>query len=812
MTEIVNKKEEISLLIENMLGRHYNISPKEADKGQIYRATAMAVQEILIGKRRDFNQEASKGDEKTIYYFCMEFLMGRSLKNNLYNLGLTGPFEEALRDYGVSLDELYELEPDAGLGNGGLGRLAACFMDALASQNYSAMGYSLRYEYGFFRQKIVEGSQIEMPDVWLPGGDVWLLRREDVSYPVYFGGEVEQRWNNGKMKVHYHNRQEVTAEAYDMMVSGADSEATAILRLWRARPAEAFDMQSFSRGDYQHAMAKDADAEVITKVLYPPDSTQSGRELRMKQQYLLVSASLQQIFEDHWEKYRNFDNLPDKAAIHINDTHPTFCIPEMMRLLIDNYNYNWERAFSIVERTVSYTNHTVLVEALEVWPEHLMANLFPRIYQIICEMNRRFCLDIEKAFPGEPHKVEQMSLIGGGNVRMAPLAVMGSHSVNGVSQLHSDILKYDLFNNFYQYQPEKFTNVTNGIAHRRWLCQGNPRLSSLLDDLIGPGYRKDAGELTKLLDFGKDKNVLSELGKIKRANKEEFSKLLVSKGGALLDPDSIFDVQVKRLHEYKRQLMNVLRLIAVYLDLLDNPDLDILPRTYLFGAKAAPSYTMAKETIRLICHLGAEIEKNPKVSKKLKVVFIENYCVSLAEKLMAASEISEQISLAGKEASGTGNMKMMINGALTIGTLDGANVEIAEAVGPDNIFIFGMDTLGVEKRWKEGYSASHYYQYNKDIKRVIDRLNHPINGENFSHIARYLLVGNYGIADPYMCLVDFEDYCKAHNQIETLYHKPDQWNAKSLVNIAQAGRFSADRSIRDYAEGIWKAYPIKSEK
>ena len=802
-------KDNVKEAIERMLGRLYNLDSKDAQKEQLYKAAALTVHELLVTKRHDFFKKTTQRGDKRVYYISLEFLMGRSLKNNLYNLGLMEAFDGALKEMGSSLEEAISLEPDAGLGNGGLGRLAACYMDALATQDYLAMGFSLRYEYGLFRQKLVEGCQMELPDVWLPGGDVWLARREDNVFPVYFGGELEEVWEDGRLKVNYKNCQKVLAEAYDMMVSGADSQAVAVLRLWRACSAEQFDLQSFSLGDYQQVLAKDKDAEIITKVLYPPDSTQSGKELRMKQQYLLTSASVQQIFRHHLEKYYSLDNLPEKAAVHINDTHPVFCIPEMMRLLLDEHGYSWKKAFDIVQGTISYTNHTVLVEALEVWPENLVKTLLPRIYQIIVELNKRFCLELSYRYGGDWGKIDKMALISGGQIKMANLAVYGSHAVNGVSRLHSDILKETIFKDFYAYSPKKFTNVTNGIAHRRWLCQSNPRLTALLDELIGTGYHKNAEELRLLHKYSGDATVLTKLQEIKLSNKQAFANDYFKKCGRLLNPESIFDVQVKRLHEYKRQLMNALRLLSVYMDLVENPDLDILPRTYIFGAKAASSYVIAKEIIRFIYNLGEEISANPLVNKKLSVVFVENYCVSLAERLMPAAEVSEQISLAGKEASGTGNMKLMINGALTIGTLDGANVEIAEAVGAKNIFLFGMEKDEVQKLWQSGYSSSHLYQYNPNIKRVIDRLFLPINGEDFSGIARYLLIGERGVADPYMCLADFQDYCRVHRNIDECYRNSGLWNDLSLVNIAEAGRFAADRAIGEYAKNIWHIESMK---
>ena len=800
---------QVEAAIIDKLSRHFGASFEEATKDQIYKATAITVKDILLAKRREFKQANNQSGGKRIYYLCMEFLVGRSLKNNLYNLGLTDIYDKILKKYGYDLNELYEMEPDAGLGNGGLGRLASCFMDSLASLNYPATGFSILYEYGLFRQKIVEGWQMELPDIWLPGGEVWLSPRTDKTFLVKFGGHINETWTEEGLITEQVDCEEVEAVPYDMMISGADSKGVSVLRVWRSRDIDTFDMNSFSKGDYARATLGNNKAELISKVLYPRDSHYEGKELRLKQQYFLVSASAQNIVADHLKYYPSLDNLADKVAIHINDTHPAMIVPELMRIFMDEHHYSWDDAFEIVSKTLAYTNHTVLAEALEKWPEEMMRRLLPRIYQIIHELNERHCKRIYEKFAGDWNKCSHMAIISGGVVHMANLCIMGSHNVNGVSELHSDILKKSVFKDFYDDTPEKFTNVTNGIAHRRWLCQSNPGLAGLLDETIGASYKKNGPDLIKLLAFQNDNTILDKLAEIKNANKKNFAELLLHESGIKLNPDSIFDVQVKRLHEYKRQLLNALQIIALYLDLKENPGLDIVPQTYLFAAKAAPGYDRAKSIIRLIVNLGEEIAKDPVISKKLQVVFLENYRVTMAEHIMPASDISEQISLAGKEASGTGNMKLMINGAITIGTLDGANVEISEAVGSDNIYIFGMTDKEVEDKWREGYNPYKYYEENYRLKRAVDYLKYGINGNDFSDIHRYLLVGDHGIADPYMCLADFGDYCRARYDMVNDYKNQREWTKKSLVNIASAGRFAADTAIRKYAEEIWGISPIE---
>ncbi len=805
-------EKEVKDAIKGKLSRYFGVAPAEASKDQIYKAVVMVVRDILLEKRQHFHKKIKAKRAKRVYYLCMEFLMGRSLKNSLYNLSATPVFEKAVSNYGLSLEELYELEPDAGLGNGGLGRLAACFMDALATGNYPAMGYSLRYEYGLFKQKIVDGWQIELPDVWLPGGEAWLTQRTDKSFIVRFNGQIIEKWTKNGLETSYVNCNEVQAVAYDMMVSGKNSEAVSVLRLWKAKPVQDFNMKLFSQGEYYQAMTDDNDADLLTKVLYPADNHNAGKSLRLKQQYFLCSASIQNIVEDHKHRYGNIADLPKLAAIHLNDTHPAMAVPELMRILIDEYFYDWNTAWAITTGTCAYTNHTVLAEALETWSEDLIARTIPRIHSIIKEINRRLCEQLWNSFPGEWAKISRMSIIEHDRIKMANLSVYGGHSVNGVSALHSEIIKQSVFRDFYDFTPEKFTNVTNGIAHRRWLNQSNPELAQLLNECIGNGYELDGAQLAEFKKFENDETVLKRLDEIKLIKKQQFAEYAKRKQGLIIDPNTIFDVQAKRLHEYKRQLLNVLNIIDTYLDLQENPDKHIVPKTYIFGAKAAPGYDMAKKIIKLINFLADEIRSNPKIKEKLNVVYMEDYNVTMSEKLMPASEVSEQISLAGKEASGTGNMKFMINGALTIGTLDGANVEMAQAVGDENIFIFGYKSNEVDEIWRNGYSSSRYYNESPKLRRIIEALIIGFNGQSFADIANYLLTGS-PVADPYMCMADFAAYSVTQQKISKLYSKDKMlWNKMSLNNIAAAGIFAADRAIAEYASNIWNLKSLKTEK
>ncbi len=793
---------EVKELIEGVLQRHFGCTAAEASRDQIYKAAALTVRNMLSEQRSAHKKMVNRAGAKRVYYMCMEFLLGRSLKTNLNNLGLAGAYEKALKQLGFDLEELYECEPDAGLGNGGLGRLAACFMDSLSSLDYPATGFSICYEYGLFKQMIVDGMQVELPDVWLPGGEVWLIPRTDRTYKVRFGGKIREEWREGHCEIIYDEAEEIEAVPYDMMISGADSKAVSQLRLWKARDIQNFNMGLFTQGQYTRALEESTNAEIISKVLYPSDNHTEGKLLRLTQQYFLVSASVQSIIRDHMAVYGTLENLPDKVAIHINDTHPALCIPELMRILIDEYFFSWDAAWSIVTRTVFYTNHTVMPEALETWNEDLFRLKLPRIYTIVKEINERFCQEAWKAFPGNWGRISKMSIIGYGQVRMANLSVIGSHSVNGVSKLHSSILQDSTFKDFYRMYPERFDNVTNGVAHRRWLCYSNPKLAGLLDECIGTAYRHAPEKLADFAKFDSDATVLDRVRAIKHENKIKFANMLYQKTGKKIDTHSVFDVQIKRLHEYKRQLLNAMNIIGLYLDIKENPNIEMQPQTFLFGAKAAPGYDMAKRIIKLLCMLGKEIENDPIARQKLSVVFLENYSVSMAEALVPSAEISEQISLAGKEASGTGCMKLMINGALTIGTLDGANVEMQAAAGKDNMFIFGLTASEVEQLWLSGYRSGSYYASNEKLARIVNQLNIGFAGESFSDIAAYLLSG-YGVADPYMCMADFESYRITHEAMMKAYQDKEHWNRMSIRNIAAAGHFAADRSIEEYAQRIW---------
>ena len=792
----------LSAMIERKLSHNFGVTPSQASDELFYKACVLVLLEIMNDRRAEFKKAADEQEAKTVYYLSMEFLMGRSLKNNLYNLDLTDTMAKALAKFKVKLDKLYDFEPDAGLGNGGLGRLAACFLDALSTGSYPAMGYCIRYELGIFRQKLVDGWQTEMPDFWLPGGGVWLEQRPTAAVDVNFDGKINEWWDGSYHHIEHTGYHTVHAVPYDLMVAGKDGKTVNVLRLWSAE-CQDFDMSAFNQGDYVRALEQRAMTETISKVLYPEDNHIEGKSLRLRQQYFLVSASIQDILNRHLRKYNTLDNLPDKVAIHINDTHPTLSIPELMRFLLDECGYGWDKAWDIVTRTVAYTNHTIMSEALECWPVELIKERIPRIYQIIKEIDRRFKGEVLSR-TGDPLTVERTAIIQHGVIRMANLCVASCHTVNGVSKLHSEILVNELFTDYAKMTPEKFTNVTNGIAHRRWLCQANPALTSYLTELIGNGFVMNAAELEKLMEYKDDSAVLEKLQEIKRRNKVRFADYVKDKTSIVLDPDSIFDMQVKRLHEYKRQHLNALNIISEYLYLKNNPNADFIPKTYIFGAKAAPGYLFAKEIIQMIYKLSTVIDNDRTVSDKLKILFLEDYRVTLAELMIPAADISEQISLASTEASGTGNMKLMMNGAITLGTEDGANVEIHKAVGDDNIIIFGMQTPEVLSLQKNGYSPAQYYNNNPELREALDFIGKGIAGQTFDNI--YSSLKSH---DRYMALADFADYRKAQRRASTLYGDRNKWNKMSLVNIAKSGIFSADRSIGDYAENIWHLKPVK---
>lgn len=794
------EKPDMKKIKENFLNKlelQFNVEPSQASDKQIYQALSAIIVEELKKKRQKFINKVHSNGKKQVYYLSMEFLMGRSLKTSLYNLEIVKDVEKMLKEYDIRLDDIYEYEPDAGLGNGGLGRLAACYLDALATQAFPAMGYSICYEYGIFKQKLEDGWQTELPDNWLPGGSVWLDARPEMAIDIHFEGELHEYWDNQYHHLSHVNYSTVHAIPYDMYVSGHDSEGVSVLRLWAAK-APNFDMSMFNQGDYEKALGQNAAANAISKVLYPNDNHLEGKSLRLRQQYFLCAASIGDIVNNHMSVYGTLDNLHEKVAIHINDTHPTLAIPELMRVLLDDCGYTWDKAWHIVTNTFAYTNHTVMAEALEKWDVNLVKRIIPRIFSIIVEINNRYCARLMERNNGDSSKTTRMSIIKDNQIHMATLCVVASHSINGVSKLHSEIIKQSVFNDEYMDTPRKFKNVTNGIAYRRWLYQSNPGLTNLLKEKIGDKFLKDGSELKKLCVFENDSAVLEQLMKIKRTNKERFAKYVKQNSKIDINIDSIFDVQVKRLHEYKRQHLNVMNILADYEYLLQNPDADFVPKTYIFAAKAAPGYYLAKQIIKLIWAISEEIRKNPKISQKLSVYFLEDYRVTLSELLMPASDISEQISLAGTEASGTGNMKLMLNGAITLGTLDGANIEIKDAVGDENIIIFGMKTEEVNDLKRTGYNPESYYESNPVIKNCIDRMYHGINGCNFNEVANSLKN-----SDPYMVLADFDSYRKAQAYSSECYKDSKKWTQMSLNNIAGAGIFSADRAVTEYAKDIW---------
>ena len=795
MTPIINK-EDFEERLRQELQNEANVTPIDASDNQIYKALSAVVVGLLREKRRKFSNQVHSAGKKEIYYLSMEFLMGRSLKTSLYNLEINDMVTDILKKWDVNIDRIYDYEPDAGLGNGGLGRLAACYLDGLATDGYPAMGYSICYEYGIFKQKIEDGWQTELPDNWLPGGESWLVPKTDKSIEVHFDGELQEYWDQQYHHVSYKNYSTVVAVPYDMYVPGYDSDGVSVLRLWKAK-APSFDMAMFNQGDYAKALSQNTVAQAISKVLYPNDNHLEGKALRLRQQYFMCAASVGDIVMRHMNVYGTLENFHEKVAIHINDTHPTLAIPELMRILLDECGYGWEQAWHIVTNTFAYTNHTVMAEALEKWDQSLVEKILPRIYSIICEINRRYCEDLFNRTQ-DSDRVSKMSIIQGGKIHMAYLCCAASHSVNGVSKLHSQIIKDDVFRLQYLDRPSQFKNVTNGIAYRRWLLQSNHGLTDLLSQCIGEGFKKDAAELIKFQVFANDKNVLEQLGKIKKQNKQAFAEYVEKTTGTKLNLDSIFDVQVKRLHEYKRQQLNAMNIIADYNYLLQNPDADFVPKTYIFASKAAPGYYIAKQIIKMIWCIGEEIKHNPKIREKLSVVFLEDYRVTLSEILMPAAEVSEQISLAGTEASGTGNMKLMLNGALTLGTYDGANVEIHEAVGTDNIFIFGMRTPEVNELRMKGYHPEDYINNSQVIRDVMARMYNGINGATFEEVANSIRNKDF-----YMALADFDSYRGTQHYISEVYRNQLEWNKKSLYNIAGAGRFSADRAVTDYARDIW---------
>ena len=796
-------KREFEKLLKDKLTSECNVTLDTASADQIYRCLASVTRQIMSDRQKQFQSKVLGQGKKQVYYLCMEFLMGRSLRSSLFNLGLNEVAESVLADADIKIDTIYDQEPDAGLGNGGLGRLAACYLDGMATDCIPGTGYSILYEYGIFKQKIVDGWQQETADNWLPGGQVWIKSHPDQAQEIRFDGQAIETWEGGFHHVKYENYNSVIAVPNDMYVAGYGSNGVSKLRLWQAK-APSFDMSSFNAGNYNTAISHSASAELISKILYPNDNHTEGKILRLRQQYFFSAASIADILQNHLNQYGTLDNLADKVAIQLNDTHPTVAIPEMMRILLDECSYEWDAAFDICRKVFAYTNHTVMSEALEKWNADIFRNTLPRIWQIVCEMDRRCRADLAKAFPGDQGKIDYMAIIGDNQVRTANICAYTCHAINGVSKLHSEIIKDSVFHDYFLYKPQAFKNVTNGIAYRRWLLASNPGLTSLLEETIGDGFKTDAAELKKLEKFVDDKTVQAAAAKVKRENKANFANYLQKATGQVIDPDSIFDCQVKRMHEYKRQHLNALNIAAEYLYLKNNPNAEFTPKTYIFGAKAAPGYYMAKQMIRMICKLGKLIDEDPAVRGKLRIVYLEDYCVSLSERLMPASEVSEQISLAGTEASGTGNMKFMLNGAITLGTLDGANVEIADAAGHENEIIFGMLTPEVNALKGMGYHPNAFINGDNTAMAVLDFLEKGWNGENFNEVT-----SNLRNADPYMVMADFKDYRRAQHDLQELYRDKQKWNHMSLKNISNAGIFSADRSIMDYARDIWGATPVK---
>ena len=796
-------KREFEKLLKDKLMSECNVTLDTASADQIYRCLAMITRQIMSDRQKQFQSKVLGEGKKQVYYLCMEFLMGRSLRTSLFNLGLNEVAESVLADADIKIDTIYDQEPDAGLGNGGLGRLAACYLDGMATDCIPGTGYSILYEYGIFKQKIVDGWQQETADNWLPGGQVWIKSHPDQAQEIRFDGQAIETWEGGFHHVKYENYNSVIAVPNDMYVAGYGSNGVSKLRLWQAK-APSFDMSSFNAGNYNTAISQSASAELISKILYPNDNHTEGKILRLRQQYFFSAASIADILQNHLNQYGTLDNLADKVSIQLNDTHPTVAIPEMMRILLDECSYEWDAAFDICRKVFAYTNHTVMSEALEKWNADIFRSTLPRIWQIVCEMDRRCRADLAKAFPGDQGKIDYMAIIGDNQVRTANICAYTCHAINGVSKLHSEIIKDSVFHDYFLYKPQAFKNVTNGIAYRRWLLAANPGLTKLLEDSIGPGFKQDASELKKFEKFADDSAMLDKLAAVKRANKVNFANYLEKTTGQVIDPDSIFDCQVKRMHEYKRQHLNAMNIAAEYLYLKANPNADFVPKTYIFGAKAAPGYYMAKQMIRMICKLGKLIDSDPAVKDKLRIVYLEDYCVSLSERLMPASEVSEQISLAGTEASGTGNMKIMLNGAITLGTLDGANVEIADAAGKDNEIIFGMLTPEVNALKGMGYHPQAFISDDNVAMAVLDMLEKGWNGENFSEVTN-----NLRNSDPYMVLADFKDYRRAQHTVQELYKQKQTWNRMSLMNISNAGIFSADRSIMDYSRDIWGATPVK---
>ena len=816
MSQTINKDELKQTIVFNVKSI-YRKTIDEATPAMVYQAVALAVKDMIIDRWIATHKEYDKQDAKIVYYMSMEFLTGRFLGNNIISLCEQKEIEEALSELGFDLNSIEDQERDPALGNGGLGRLAACFLDSLASLGYPAYGCGIRYRYGMFKQQIRDGYQIEVPDEWLKDGYPFEIRRAEYATEVKFGGYVETEWDGKRNHFVQKGYQSVMAVPYDIPIMGYGNNVVNSLRIWDAQPVNTFNLSEFDKGDYQKAVEQENLAKTIVEVLYPNDNHYSGKELRLKQQYFFISASVQRAIKKYKEKHDDIHKFYEKASFQLNDTHPTVAVAELMRILLDEENLEWDEAWEITTKTCAYTNHTIMAEALEKWPIELFSRLLPRVYQIVEEINRRFVAQIQQRYPGDNEKIRRMAIIYDGQVRMAYLAIVGSFSVNGVAKLHTEILEKQELRDFYEMMPEKFNNKTNGITQRRFLLHGNPLLADWVTDKIGNEWITDLSNIKKLSVYVDDEKCQQEFMNIKYQNKIRLAKYIKEHNGIDVDPRSIFDVQVKRLHEYKRQLMNILHVMYLYNQLKDNPNMDIVPRTFIFGAKAAAGYKRAKLTIKLINNVANVINNDKSIGGKLKVVFIEDYRVSNAELIFSAADVSEQISTASKEASGTGNMKFMLNGALTIGTMDGANVEMAEEVGKDNMFIFGAsadEIINLEN--KGGYNPMDIFNNDQDIRRVLMQLINgyysPQDPELFRDIYNSLLnTQSSDRADTYFILKDFRSYAEAHKKIDQAYRDEKWWARTAMLNTASAGKFSSDRTIEEYVRDIWHLKKIKVE-
>ncbi|WP_333650322.1 glycogen/starch/alpha-glucan phosphorylase [Lacrimispora sp.] len=806
-------KKSVILNVKNI----YRKTVEEATMEQMYQAVAYAVKDVIIDEWIATHKEYEKKDVKTLYYLSMEFLMGRALGNNIISFMAKDEVKEVLCELGFELNAIEDQEPDPALGNGGLGRLAACFLDSLSTLGYPAYGCGIRYRYGMFKQRIKDGFQNEVPDNWLKNGYPFEIRRAEYATEVKFGGFVKTVWENGKERFVQENYQSVRAVPYDMPIVGYGNNVVNTLRIWDAEAINTFSLDSFDRGDYQKAVEQENLAKTIVEVLYPNDNHYAGKELRLKQQYFFISASVQRAVMKYMEKHDDIHKFYEKTVFQLNDTHPTVAVPELMRILLDDFNLSWDEAWEITTKTCAYTNHTIMSEALEKWPIELFSRLLPRIYQIVEEINRRFQQKISQMYPGDQNKLSKMSIVYNGQVRMANLAIVGGFSVNGVARLHTEILKNQELKDFYQMMPEKFNNKTNGITQRRFLLHGNPLLADWVTAKIGDDWITDLSHIRRLEVYADDPKCQQQFMDIKYQNKVRLAKYIKEHNGIEIDPRSIFDVQVKRLHEYKRQLMNILHVMHLYNQLKDNPNLDMVPRTFIFGAKAAAGYKRAKLTIKLINAVAEVVNNDRSISGKLKVVFIEDYKVSNAEIIFAAADVSEQISTASKEASGTGNMKFMLNGALTIGTMDGANVEIVEEVGAENAFIFGLSSDDVIRyETQGGYVPMEIFNNDYEVRRVLMQLINgyysPQDPELFRDIYNSLLnTQSSDRADMYFILKDLPSYAEAQKRIDKAYRDEAWWAKAAMLNVAKSGKFTSDRTIEEYVRDIWHLEKVKVE-